>query len=395
MIFYPGNEKNKFGFYRVGDQFCSYSHFEALEEKQRSNKEISWDFNDSFFSSIDWTQEPTETLEELYIERARQLRDQYDYLVLFFSGGADSHNILNAFVNGGVHLDEIVSHHSHRISGVDKNSSVDLMGEISLAAVPEANRLLETSPRTKHRVIDVSDFIESTMIEIATTEMKYDVLYLNNHYHGPHRFGVKTIPKLPEYRKLYDQGRKVCFIHGIDKPEIYFEDRKWSFRFISHVDSSWDVQRQMENHNFGDDAFFYWDPSAWKIPVKQSHEIRKFFTSNTGLLKQIMHQKSIESYSFCAPQPSSLVLFGKQIPIGLIKKIIYPHWRNDIVDFGKSPWSTLVGKKNDWYLKSSTSSVPGSREHRAALKKLAQYLDYSGNLANCNNHLLLSRPYYF
>lgn len=63
--------------------------------------------NDSF-EKADWTKEPTKSLKQLYKERAQQLRDNYDYLILYFSGGSDSITVLNSFLNNDIPLDEVV-----------------------------------------------------------------------------------------------------------------------------------------------------------------------------------------------------------------------------------------------------------------------------------------------
>ena len=92
------NRQDIFGFYRVGN-LKLYSQIEALEISQRLNLPITWHFNDEVYSSFDWTKEPDESISELYKKRCEQLREKYDYLVLFYSGGADSDNILNSGPN--------------------------------------------------------------------------------------------------------------------------------------------------------------------------------------------------------------------------------------------------------------------------------------------------------
>ena len=56
----------------------------------------------------DWLIEPPESIEELRKQRAQQLRDKYDYLVLYYSGGSDSQTVMNSFVNNNIDLDQIV-----------------------------------------------------------------------------------------------------------------------------------------------------------------------------------------------------------------------------------------------------------------------------------------------
>lgn len=63
--------------------------------------------NDAF-DKADWTKEPTKSLKQLYKERAQQLRDDYDYLIVYFSGGSDSITMVNAFLNNNIKIDEIV-----------------------------------------------------------------------------------------------------------------------------------------------------------------------------------------------------------------------------------------------------------------------------------------------
>ena len=60
------------------------------------------------YDSLDWTKEPVESLEYLYKIRAQQLRDQYNYLILYYSGGSDSITALNAFIKNNIYLDEVV-----------------------------------------------------------------------------------------------------------------------------------------------------------------------------------------------------------------------------------------------------------------------------------------------
>jgi hypothetical protein len=89
--------KDQFGYYTIGN-LKTYSKIEAIELHTKTGTHPQWHFNDEIFSMHDWRVEPTASLEELYAIRARQIRDKYDYIVLFFSGGADSENMLRTFL---------------------------------------------------------------------------------------------------------------------------------------------------------------------------------------------------------------------------------------------------------------------------------------------------------
>ena len=93
---------NHLGGRYVVDGKIFYDKIAALVYADSVKKEVQWDyFNDVFFSA-DWTTEPEISLDELYRIRAQQLRDKYDYIVIFCSGGADSTNVLYSFLKNGI-----------------------------------------------------------------------------------------------------------------------------------------------------------------------------------------------------------------------------------------------------------------------------------------------------
>ncbi len=97
----------KLGYYTVGNKVF-YSKPQMLMESTKTGHFPHWHFNNETFGSIDTTQEPNVDIRLLYKFRAQQLREQYDYLRLEFSGGGDSTTVLMSFINNGIHLDEIV-----------------------------------------------------------------------------------------------------------------------------------------------------------------------------------------------------------------------------------------------------------------------------------------------
>ncbi len=97
---------NDYGWYEVGHQKY-YSKIQALFAAQSSKQPIRYNCNDALFSQHRWDIEPVETLETLYAQRAEQIRNSYDYLILHFSGGTDSANIMETFIRNNIHLDEV------------------------------------------------------------------------------------------------------------------------------------------------------------------------------------------------------------------------------------------------------------------------------------------------
>ena len=79
----PPYSGDQFGYYTVGDKFKTYSKLEAIEEMARTGIHLEWHFNKPYYESFDWKKEPAESLDELYRRRAQEIRDRYDYIVLW------------------------------------------------------------------------------------------------------------------------------------------------------------------------------------------------------------------------------------------------------------------------------------------------------------------------
>jgi len=75
-------------------------------------KIVTWtdtDISNYFNYNIDWTKEPKKSLKELMRQHAQLIRDSYDYIILYFSGGSDSTTMVNAFLDNNIYVDEIVT----------------------------------------------------------------------------------------------------------------------------------------------------------------------------------------------------------------------------------------------------------------------------------------------
>ena len=84
------------------------SKFRALDAANGNYKQITFRIHESEdFDNYTWSIEPKSSLKQLQKERALQLRDTYDYLKLWFSGGGDSTTVLNTFLENNIHIDEI------------------------------------------------------------------------------------------------------------------------------------------------------------------------------------------------------------------------------------------------------------------------------------------------
>lgn len=99
---------NHKGLYKVGNKAFT-NKLEACLALNNipGDHQIHWDYHDDVYKRAQWLHEPPVSIDELYKQRAIQLREQYDHLVLFYSGGADSHTILQTFINNNIKIDEV------------------------------------------------------------------------------------------------------------------------------------------------------------------------------------------------------------------------------------------------------------------------------------------------
>jgi hypothetical protein len=94
------------GFWQVGATKFK-NKFQALVFATDTNQEVSYIYFDQIWNNFDRSLLGKVSLKKLYQQRAQQIRDSYDYLILYFSGGADSYNVLRSFIDNGIKLDEV------------------------------------------------------------------------------------------------------------------------------------------------------------------------------------------------------------------------------------------------------------------------------------------------
>lgn len=284
------------------------SKVDALLCSKKSGKPVNWIFNNLSFDNYPWHIEPQETLDELYDKRARELREKYDYVILSFSGGSDTNNILESFIRQGLHIDEVVTNH---ITNATKSTTVldpsitkswNFAAEHELQAVPRLKYIQEKLPRTKITVLDVSPMVIDSMNQFDDVDW---VLHRNDHLSIGQLFRFNYFHFSDIKRKL-DKNLKVCIIIGIDKPKtnikgdnnfyIYFNDA------TANIVSTKDFNPDYTNTTV---ELFYWSPDALPILCKQAHVIKRwleqnpnnqqYWRSNNFALVRMVHEKALRS----------------------------------------------------------------------------------------------------
>jgi len=283
-MFHTNSHLNKHGFFEVGKEKF-YSKLDAIKHSMATGQEVTWNFNNTVFSKQDWTAEPEKDIRTMYRERAQAIRDQFDYVVIMFSGGADSTTVLDSFIDNNIPVDEIVMNQWIKYQSDKENSFMN--AEITHAALPYLKRKLPTAWNTNVRLHDISDHMLSCLRDPDFRKRSYrevnnvhNLSMISIHYDLQNRF--------PEYLKLREQGKSIVFVWGEAKPMIKYnvETNKHYFIFQDHYPHAPQPRDQELNDPFCHHEQFYNDPLHPEIKVKQCHLV-------LNVLKQITHRTDI------------------------------------------------------------------------------------------------------
>jgi hypothetical protein len=261
------------------------SKVDALLYSKTVGVPVNWIFNNLLFDSYDWLTEPDETLDQLYDRRARELREQYDYLILSFSGGSDTNNILEAFIRQNLHIDEIVTNH---MSSATKKTTVldasvknswNFAAEHELQAVPRLKYIQNKLPRTKITVLDVSDVVLKSMDAFDDADW---VLGRNDHLSIGQLFRY-NYHHFAEMRKQFDKNLRIAIIVGLDKPKTKIINNKFYMFFTDTTANITTINDFNDDYTNINTELFYWSPSALPLLCKQAHVIKRWLEENPNM----------------------------------------------------------------------------------------------------------------
>ena len=327
---------NHKGFYKAGNQ-SFVNKLEACLELNRigGNHDVHWDYHEDVYNRAQWTHEPPVDIEELYRQRAVQLREQYDHLVLFYSGGADSTTILQAFIKNNIKIDEIL------VLGAFK-AEEKIIGNLGWSTDPgyytrevvniafPVLKELEKTHKFKLTVWDWSD----DLVNIIDNDP--DWFWDIGTRFAPDMLPRKKIHDRFEHNELEWQGKNVAFIYGIDKPRLFRDDTSVYFAFIDTMLTIGSAGGNADIHkrNWENDEFFYWTPNFPLIPIKQAHLIYNHYKKH-NLLHTLTHVNNKAAFHNAE--------FYK-----VINPIVYPSWDTNTWQI-KKPTSAVYDEFAKWF----------------------------------------------
>jgi len=349
MLQYVGNY---YGHYQVGHN-TYLSKVRAILDAEISHNEVKFILYDDVYNKLNWHQEPTQSLHDLYALRAWELRNRYDYLVLHFSGGSDSLNILETFLRTNIRLEEIFIRGP--IKKVDKNNitnttAENTYAEIFFQSLPVAEFVKKHFlPDLKITLCDTSDF---TWEFFSKNKEWFNIDTTNINHFSPGiawRTDYDLVNK--DYRRMTESGKTVAHIIGVDKPTIYYQNTKFYIRFLDKIiNMHLPFRNSMEQNPIFVEPF-YWSENTGPLIIKQGHSIKNFIKKNkidpnslNQINGRILHDfKAKIIYDRTLPMyfnPSKAHNFGSVFPWDIFflenkNTDFYLNWKNGMDYFNK------------------------------------------------------------
>ena len=165
---------------------------------------------------------------------------------------------------------------------------------------------------------------------------------------------------------LYDTGKSIGFILGVDKPLVYFDGKDYycyfmdtsTYHYVTPVD--FDNTNPNEKKNYSTE-FFYWTPDMPEIIIKQAQEIKRNCELNP-YAKFMASQTLTRHISDYRP---------------ILHPVIYP--AEVTVDFQtEKPTTKIIRPMDDWFWATSSERVKNNYLNTIA------YLKTNTN----NNHMI-------
>lgn len=287
--------------------------FQALLYAKQHNENVQYIYFDSVWQKFDRSLIGKFGLKELYKQRAQQLRDKYDYLILYFSGGADSYNVLRSFIDNDIKLDEVCvkwcnatfeSNTQIYVPNETEKSAFNYLSEWDYAIKPVLESLAQTHPKIK---IEIVDWFKNK--KLIGSE---DIFNKVNHWHDIEVTSLAIWS--PSENKLVEKGLKVGSIYGVDKPCIYFEN---DTGYMWFPDNTTTMGTPNETNIFGTE-YFYWSPEFPILTFEMASHAIHAFRTNAEL--------SAAKYSSDIRYDLSQLVNAHQVQQKKLRHILYDNW---------------------------------------------------------------------
>lgn len=350
-------EYGKFGYYIVNNRQYLLKT-EALAAANGDVKKLKFVFNDDIYDRFDWKRDPFPDLSisDLYRMRAQELRDNNDYIVVMFSGGPDSTNMLESFVHNGIKVDEIVNYNSYEstrvVEGTLNNADYFYNVKPKLEAL---SRDFNFNP--KITILDevvMAQVHWRSMYESGWDDMSWD-------FGGPTMWLARgyIVKYLPHLMDIINQGKRLAIINAHEKPLSKIIDGKYALIFSDMPRGNYyEMTKELGLLSSNHWHWFYHAPSTAPLIIKQAHILKNFVDSNP--------EPEFYRHEVIAPGYRPSHSWGSKNGHGNLRydifhKLIYPNWTPRVVT--PKPSNLVTRPQDNWWMKDLKVAEKSIWEH--------------------------------
>ena len=253
-------------FYYSSDGKKFASKIEALHHKKATGCDIKFYYYDDIYDSLDWSYNPPHSLQELYRIQAERIRSKYDYVLILYSGGYDSTQILDTFFYNNIKIDKIVtvgSFNQDRDTSSDKNRNL----EARLNGFPYIDQL---GLSNISEIFDYSKLF-GNLSKLSISEHGSDWI----HYIGSVPSFIHWAWKDIEQHIVPHAWRdkKTAIVFGVERSVLRSDSSgNLGFEFTDVVYDKGMVSKTV----YSDKIMFFWDHNFPDIMLKQLHFQREY-----------------------------------------------------------------------------------------------------------------------
>jgi len=215
------------------------------------------------FDYFDWTKEPNDSWDHILKTRLQWFRDNYDYIALSYSGGADSQVILDTALKHKIKLDEIVMY-ATELEGLGEDFLEHLNWEINQVAIPRlkaSDLSLIGNPKIKIWIIDSWDILKEA----------YTEKYVFNHSSRTYEKYSAPIAGIA----MQTEKENGIIIRGCTHPTVLYD--KSLDKYYMEI---WDTDNFICGSQNSNRLSFFTSPEAPWVHAKQSHMIKNYLRAN-------------------------------------------------------------------------------------------------------------------
>jgi hypothetical protein len=327
-----------------------------------NTRDLKFVLDGDIFGALDWTKEPQTDLYELYKQRAQQLRDKYDYVILRWSGGADSTNMVQAFLQNDIRPDEIQTCTMEAPGYAPKDGMHVEQRENFHLIKNDVERL-----GVKMTTVNTADFYEHgfddpdwqfTASSPRTNSLsKFLHMYNMNHY-----------------KSIALKYTNPVVVDGLEKPQITNIDGEMVAYFI---DNQQMITTFTQNYDINDTAFgikkerFYVSGDLPELTLKQTHIVADYMQTRKDMKRRL--ELGYDTSGFPEETYSEMV----------IRLLYYKTWKNSFFTIGKEEkkqnvigGKTIYGYRDYWIWTLPEHDIR-KQKVKLGYKKYAELIDSS------------------